>query len=247
MGGKVKTRQKIRFGITFGIFILFPIIINYLSPVLILGGASEGIINGSFIFFGVLLISSLFLGRIWCGWACPASGMQDACRGFKSKKAKTGWGNILRIAIWLLWVGLVVYLFIKAGGINQIDFFYNTKQVISILDPIIVFVYFGVVLLVLIMLLAFGQRAFCKYLCWMAPFMIIGNKLRHWLKIPGIYLNSKKNLCIECGRCSRECPMDIDVMKLVGSGRMYSSECTFCLNCADVCPKGVISLGHKSK
>lgn len=237
----MKTRQKIRLGITFSIFLLFPVIINYLSPVLILSGASEGIINGSFIVFCTFLLVSLFFGQSWCGWVCPASGMQDACRSFRQKKAPTGIGNTIKFIVWFIWLGMIVYFFIKSGGVNSADFLYNSKQVVSILDPIIVFVYFGVVLTIFAMTMIFGQRAFCKYLCWMGPFMIVGNKIRHWLRIPGLYLALEKSKCIQCGRCSRVCPMNIDVMALVNKDNIYSPECIMCFNCADICPKGVIS------
>jgi polyferredoxin len=239
----VKRRQKIRYGIVFGIFLLFPIIINYLSPYLIIEGAGEGIVSGSFMVFGILLISSLFFGRAWCGWLCPASGMQDACVPFTSKKARTGTGNIVKFAIWFAWLGLIVFMFIKAGGLKKVDFLYRSEEIISILNPIVVFVYVFVIIIIVSMVLIWGQRSFCKYLCWMGPFMIIGNKLRHWLNIPGLYLKGENEKCIDCKRCSRECPMDIDVMELVKKQNMYSSECIMCFNCADVCPKGVISTG----
>ena len=41
---------------------------------MIVDAASQGIINGSFIIFiCVQFLSSLLLGRAWCGWACPAT------------------------------------------------------------------------------------------------------------------------------------------------------------------------------
>jgi hypothetical protein len=46
--------------------------INYFSPYVIVDGASQGIVNGSFISFALMFLSALFLGRLWCGWACPA-------------------------------------------------------------------------------------------------------------------------------------------------------------------------------
>jgi len=236
----MKTRQKIRSGIVFFMFLMFPVIINYLSPVLILAGASEGIITGSFILFGLLFLSSLFLGRAWCGWLCPASGMQGACEAFRHKKAKTGIGTIIRLVIWLFWLVMIVFLFMKAGSINEIDPLYQTEAVISIMSPVIVFVYLGVILLVFIMLLTWGNRAFCKYLCWMAPFMIIGNKIRHWIKLPGLYLKSIKENCISCGKCSKACPMGIDVQAMVLKEDCYNAECIICLTCVDVCPKGAI-------
>ncbi len=237
----MKTRQKWRIGVVFFFFLIFPVIINYLSPVLILAGASEGIVNGSFILFILLFLSSLFFGRAWCGWICPASGMQDACGVFRHKKAKTGWGNILRLVIWIAWLGFIVYLFIKAGGIRSVDALYQSEGVISILNPVIVFVYLGVVFLVFIMMLIWGNRAFCKYLCWMAPFMIVGNRIRYWLMIPGLYLKPVKENCIECGKCTKQCPMGIDVQAMVQAENCYHSECIMCLGCVDTCPQSAIT------
>ncbi len=234
-------RQKIRRGITFFMFLIFPVIVNYLSPVLILAGASEGIITGSFIVFALMFISSIFFGRAYCGFLCPASGMQEATERFRHRKAKTGWGNIVRWIVWITWLGFMIVLFIQAGGGKKADFLYSTPRVISIMDPVIIIVYMAVVLLVFVMTMIWGQRAFCKYLCWMGPFMIIGDKLRRLIKVPGLYLTPKKERCIKCGICTKECPMDIDVQAMVMNENMQNSECIMCLNCADICPKGVIS------
>ncbi len=241
----MKTRQKLRAGIVFFMFLMFPVVVNFLSPVLILSGANEGIVTGSFILFTLLFLSSLFLGRAWCGWVCPASGMQEACEKFREKKAGTGWGNIFRLVVWIAWLGFIVYMFIRAGGITKVDPLYSTESIISILNPVIVFVYLGVILLVFIMLMIFGNRAFCKYLCWMAPFMIIGDKLRHWLKIPGLYIKPKKEKCISCRKCSKNCPMDIEVMDMVQASKFQNSECLMCLRCVDTCPTGAIVIKNK--
>jgi polyferredoxin len=242
----MKTRQKVRAGIVFFMFLMFPVVVNFLSPVLILSGASEGIITGSFIVFILLFISSLFLGRAWCGWVCPASGMHEACEKFREKKAGTGWGNIFRIVVWSAWLGFIVYMFIRAGGITKLDPLYSTESIISILNPVIVFVYLGVILLVFIMLMIFGNRAFCKYLCWMAPFMIIGDKIRYRLKIPGLYIKPKKEKCISCRKCSKNCPMDIEVMDMVQADKFQNSECLMCLRCVDTCPTGAIVIKNKN-
>ncbi len=64
-------RQTVRHLILLISLLLFPLTLNYFSPYLIVVGASRGIITGSFIVFIVLLLSSLFLGRFFCGWLCP--------------------------------------------------------------------------------------------------------------------------------------------------------------------------------
>lgn len=71
-------RQRIRRGVILVSFIIFPIIMNYFSPYVIIDGASQGIVNGSFVVFGLMFLSALFLGRAWCGWGCPAGGLQEA-------------------------------------------------------------------------------------------------------------------------------------------------------------------------
>ena len=57
-------RQKIRKAILLCVFLTFPVIMNYFSPALIAMGASEGVINGSFLLFGSVFVSALILGRV---------------------------------------------------------------------------------------------------------------------------------------------------------------------------------------
>lgn len=43
----------------------FPITINFFSPYLIVLGAWNGIVNGSLMLFAILLIGSIFFGRLF--------------------------------------------------------------------------------------------------------------------------------------------------------------------------------------
>ena len=67
-------RQRIRKSLLFISLLLFPVTLYYFSPAIILQAASEGIINASFFVFGAMFVSALFVGRLWCGWGCPAGG-----------------------------------------------------------------------------------------------------------------------------------------------------------------------------
>jgi ferredoxin-type protein NapH len=67
-------RQRIRKGLLFTSFLLFPIGMNYFSPYVIIDSALVGIMNGSFIVFTLLFISSLFSCCGFCDWLCPAGG-----------------------------------------------------------------------------------------------------------------------------------------------------------------------------
>ncbi|MBN2554127.1 MAG: 4Fe-4S binding protein [Spirochaetales bacterium] len=77
---KTKRRQRARNGVLLVFFILFPVVLNYLSPFLSVHGASRGIISGSLLLFGVLFLTSLLLGRAYCGWVCPGGATQEMCR-----------------------------------------------------------------------------------------------------------------------------------------------------------------------
>ena len=54
-------RQNVRAMLLFISLLLFPVIQWYFSPFLIIMGATEGIINGSFIVFGAMIIIGFFL------------------------------------------------------------------------------------------------------------------------------------------------------------------------------------------
>jgi ferredoxin-type protein NapH len=69
-------RQRVRKALLLVSFLLFPITLYYFSPAIALNGAAEGVVNASMIVFASMLVASLVLGRLWCGWACPAGAVQ---------------------------------------------------------------------------------------------------------------------------------------------------------------------------
>ena len=67
-------RQKVRKTLLFISMLLFPVTLNYLSPYLVIRGGFEGVVSGNALLFAGLFLSSLFFGRAYCGWLCPAGG-----------------------------------------------------------------------------------------------------------------------------------------------------------------------------
>jgi len=72
-------RQQIRRVILFWMFITLPITLEYISPIILLKGVSEGIITGIMVLINITFIASLFFGRFWCGWFCPMGAEQEIC------------------------------------------------------------------------------------------------------------------------------------------------------------------------
>lgn len=237
----MKHRQKIRHGTILISFFLFPAIFYYFSPVLIVEASREGIVNGSFITFAALFTSALFLGRGFCGWACPAAGCQEAL--FSARYKKVTRGNIVKWLIWIPWIAMIVFFAATAGGYTKIDFLYRTTSGLSIgsVKSLIMY-YLILILLIVLPALILGRRSFCHHLCWMAPFMIIGRKVGISASLPALRLTAEPGRCIECNRCSAQCPMSLPVMEMVSSGRMEHIECILCGTCVDVCKTKTISL-----
>jgi polyferredoxin len=229
----MKTRQKLRKALLIISFLIFPATFYYLSPYLIIDGTSKGIISGSFIFFILLFVSSLFLGRAYCGWVCPAGGVQDIIIQVNDRKIKKG--NIIKWLIWIPWVSIIFLLAIRKGGYEKIDPLYQTTYGFSIGNIYALFTYLFVLALIVIPAFAVGKRSFCHSICWMAPFMIVGRKLRNLIKLPSLQLASFPEKCINCHTCITNCPMSLPVEQMVHANKMEHTECNLCGTCVDGC------------
>jgi len=243
---RTRRRQKVRKTLIVASFILFPVTFYYLSPVLIMQGSSEGVVVGSLILFLLMFLFSLFLGRAYCGWICPAGGMQELCFKLRDKRAKGGKLNWIKYFIWVPWLGAIAAVAARAGGFSTVDPLYQTYYGISITGVQSLFVLAIVILVIFILAMAFGRRAFCHYACWMAPFMVVGRKLRNLFRWPSLVLIAQEDRCIDCKKCTKVCPMSLDVNTMVREAQMENSECILCGMCVDNCPKGVISYAFES-
>ncbi len=85
-----------------------------------------------------------------------------------------------------------------------------------------------------------GRRAGCHTFCWMAPFMILGRKLRNVFAWPSLRLQSDPQRCSDCMTCTHNCAMSLDVNAMVKAGAMEHSECILCGKCVDGCPSKAI-------
>lgn len=240
-------RQKTRKTLIIVSFILMPVTFYYLSPALIIQGASEGVITGSFIVFGLLFLSSLLFGRAFCGWVCPAGGGQEACFAIRGKRAPGGRLNWIKYFIWAPWLGLIVAMFLKAGGVKKVDPLYQTWHGISTAEMPAVIALVVVLVVILGIALATGKRGFCHYGCWMAPFMIIGRKLRNAGGWKSLQLVPEHAKCTDCKKCEKVCPMSLEVNAMVARENMEDSECILCGMCVDNCPRQAIALSFTTR
>jgi len=237
----MKRRQSVRAGLLLGSFFLAPVTFYFLSPVIPTIGAYSGVATGAVLLFGLQFLSALVLGRAWCGWACPTGGLQEACFRARDRRVAGGRWNWLKFFIWVPWFGHLAFALLKFGP-KQVDPFFMTTYGFSGASLPGLVIYVSVLgLVILLPALVVGRRAFCHYVCWMAPFMIVGRALGRPLHVPTLHMKPEPPKCIKCGTCTRVCPMSLDVQPMVAKGTIRSSECINCGACADQCPQGAIS------
>lgn len=240
-------RQNVRKLLLIISMLLFPVTIFYFSPVLIIGAGLEGIINGSFIVFILMLLLSIFFGRIFCSYLCPGGGLQECAFSVNSKPPKLKWRRNIKYVIWIIWVVTVIFCYINKGEIIKIDVLYQTEYGISISNVFGYIIYYGIICLIVIPALICGKRAFCYYFCWMAPFMVIGTKLSNILHLPTLHISTDKSKCNSCKRCNKSCPMSIDVEQAIHNSTLKNTECIQCGACIDICPQKALCYRMKNK
>ena len=243
---QLPARQRTRKALVILAFLTFPITMNFFSPYVIVDGAMNGIVNGSLVAFGLMFLSSLFLGRAWCGWVCPGGGMQEMVEPINNRGVNGRNLNRIKWLIWIPWVSLIVWLVIRAGGYAQVDLLYHTENGISVAGtperPIFIayIIYYVVIALFVGLAIFAGRRAGCHTICWMAPFMIIGRWLRNRVGWASLRLVAEPASCTNCKLCTKGCPMSLDVASMVLAGQMENTECILCGTCVDSCHKDAI-------
>jgi len=231
-------RQNVRKLIGFIALLLFPATIFYMSPYLSVLGPASGVVNGSLIFFLILFLSAVFFRRAHCGWTCLSTGIHDAGLFFVTKPVGMK-SRIIKYVLWTPWfLSIVALLFMH--GVKKVDPLAGTVHGLSVTDVhgyVILYFFLG---LILTLALTVGRRSFCHHVCWMAPFLVTGDKFGRLLRLPSLHLEASKDKCNACGLCSTKCPMSLPVKEMVAAGEMKHTDCILCGECADNCKKGVI-------
>jgi len=234
--------QRVRKGLLLLSFLLFPVVFNFLSPYLSLSGALEGVVSGSLLFFGLLAACSLFLGRAFCGWLCPGGAAQEMCFPVNGRRVRGTHLDWIKYLIWVPWLALITFGIVRAAatGALGVQPRYMMDSWVSIERPAQFITYYFVLALIVTPSLIVGRRTMCHAICWMAPFMIFGRRLRNLARWPALRLQADPARCASCGTCTRGCPMSLPVQAMVAAGHMEHAECILCGSCAAGCPASAI-------
>ncbi|WP_088185802.1 4Fe-4S binding protein [Desulfosporosinus sp. FKA] len=189
------------------------------------------------VIFLIILVTSLLFKRTFCSWICPigtlSEGLGKIGRALFGRNFKTPiWLDfILRSLKYILLLFFLLAIFWGMSGTDAASFVqspYNRISDIMMLEfmehlSIVGLSVFGVLALLSVLI----ENFWCRYLC---PY---GALLGLISFLSPVKITRNQNTCIECGKCSKSCPSRIDVAH---ESRVFSPECTGCLNCVQQCP-----------
>ena len=190
---------------------------------------------------GSLGIYGVFLGRAFCGWACPFGTLHDLL-GPSNRRREVKTRNywyvkyaILFLALALAWfvLDLVFCKFCPSGSL-----FAAIPYRILHLEVSEFGLYFYVHMFTLVLTVIFAlliSRFWCRYLCPMGAIAGAFNKI----SMVNISLDEKR--CKECLECLEDCGMGITKPEDIGS----STDCILCGRCVEACPEKALRFTTK--
>lgn len=169
--------------------------------------------------FATLIIIAPFRGRWFCGNLCPRGSFVDFWLAPISRKVKipsflhSMW---FRVPVFVALIGFMVFRIIRTQGIvDKVGMVFVTLCILTTSASII----FGVL---------FAPRAWCSF-CPMGTMQRALGGGKYQLKVD-------KELCVECGKCQKVCPMQLPVNEILDK-----PDCIKCARCIEACPKDALS------
>lgn len=199
-----------------------------------------------FFVVGFLFLFGAIIGRASCGWMCPFGMLQDLLNKIPSPKfvgksfLKYGKYIILIVFVFLLpavWLDAygggeptfckyicpagtleagIPLAYLKVGLRSQLGKLFTWKVTLSV---------------IFLVLMVFFRRPFCRWVCPLGALLAPLNKTSL------LRLEIDSDACIECGKCSSVCPINLDVPR-----ELDSLECIRCLDCVKACPLSIIKV-----
>ncbi|MBW6510634.1 MAG: 4Fe-4S binding protein [Desulfuromonadaceae bacterium] len=180
--------------------------------------------------FGFLLMTLTF-GRVWCGWGCPQTTLNDMTEWLIRRLHLTVDGNSLTgpssHRVLLHGIYLTLSLLVAA---NLLWYFIEPPRFFSeLLHGKLDMIASGTLLIVAATVyldLAFLRRLMCHDFCPYGRFQsALADQSTLTLQRPAVEIAR----CIDCGACARACPMGIDIR----DGEQIA--CINCGRCLDAC------------
>lgn len=192
--------------------------------------------------FAVILITTFFFGRVWCGYLCPVGGLAELGSRMLNDRWKIEFRSLPQVQIRYGYFAAYMVL-MPALGISACTLcnFITVPRLIEAMSGeyrgiVYILSTVGLVNLGLLFLLGFFAskgRAYCQFLCPIGAADGLVNKLGsrfRWAR----RIRVEKERCTGCNICARNCMCG--AIKMVNRVPVVSqTSCMSCHECVDVC------------
>lgn len=188
-----------------------------------------------FILLAILLVS-LVVKKAFCSFLCPVGTLSE----YLWRLGQLAFRRNLRLPRWLdyplrslkyLLLLFFVWAILKMDTAALAAFIGSPYNKVADIKMYLFFAELsGLALKVLVVLAVLSlviKNFWCRFLCPYGALLGIAG----WLS--PLKVERKASTCIDCELCTRACPSEIRVHRV---GRVWSDECTSCLECVAACP-----------
>jgi ferredoxin-type protein NapH len=191
---------------------------------------------------GLILLTTIFFGRIWCGFLCPVGGFSELVSRLLNDRWKIEYRWLPQFQIRYGYLGTYMII-LPALGVSACTLcnFITVPRLVEAMSGgsrgfIYIFSAVGIVNLSLLLLLGFFAnkgRAYCQFMCPIGAIDGVVNSLgarfgsTHKIRVA-------KERCTGCNVCARNCMCG--AIKMVDKiATVEQSSCMSCHECVDVC------------
>ncbi len=182
------------------------------------------------------LLSSLLFKKAFCSWLCPVGTISEylwkfGLKVFRRNITVPRWLDIPLRSLKYLLMGFFLFIVVSMSAEALNDFMLSPFGVIADVKMLNFFRNIGLigagVLVSLVLLSVIIQNFWCRFLCPYGALMGIVATLSP------VRIRRDAVACIDCGKCTKACPSNLPVDRLI---QIQSLECTSCMECVAVCP-----------
>lgn len=180
-------------------------------------------INKSIALSLAILVTSIFMGRFFCGFICPVGAMQD-CFKFIGKKLRLKEIKLIKTKYFSL--ELLKYFVLVTVMVLSI---LGRGNILSAFSPWLAYLNLftgfniqlsSIILFLIILISLFIKRVFCRCLCPLGAFQSL-------VYAAGPFKLYKTGNCNNCSSCLKDCPVDVTS----SDDLIVSPECISCSEC----------------
>ncbi len=203
----------------------------------------QGVVNAGLVLFALAILSTLLLGRWFCGWGCHLVGLQDLARwllarvGIRPKPLRSGLlATVPLIAFLYMFIAPLVYHALSGTSIRPLSTHFFTDEFWATfptwVPATLTFVICGFVIVYFL-----GAKGFCTNACPYGAAFGVADQLSP-LRI------RVTDACNQCGHCTSVCTSNVRVHEEVRDFKaVVDPGCMKCLDCVSVCPNDALYVG----